>query len=192
MAVERASKTPASARLRLAKPVFFVGFMGAGKTTVSRRLARMCGVASIDMDSYIERQVGMPIAQMFEEMGEDAFRDTETHVLREIAAMGEPLLVSCGGGAAMREQNRRIMRETGYVVHLRIDADAAYERIGDTSSLPLFNDLEAARERCAARMPAYEAAADVTFDVAGRALGDVARDVKQTLVRDGVIVRDEG
>ena len=86
----------------LARPVFFVGFMGAGKTSVSRRLARLCGIASIDMDSYIERREGRRIRDIFAEDGEGRFRDLETQVLREMT-QGDPALVSCGGGVVLAQ-----------------------------------------------------------------------------------------
>ncbi len=59
-------------------PVFFVGFMGAGKTSVARRLARVCGVASVDMDTYIERREGKKVKEIFAEAGEEGFRAVET------------------------------------------------------------------------------------------------------------------
>ena len=58
----------------LARPVFFVGFMGAGKTSVARRLARTCGVASVDMDTYLERREGKRVKEIFAQAGEDGFR----------------------------------------------------------------------------------------------------------------------
>ena len=62
----------------LARPVFFVGFMGAGKTSVARRLARTCGVASVDMDTYLERREGKRVKEIFAQAGEDGFRAIET------------------------------------------------------------------------------------------------------------------
>ena len=64
----------------LARPVFFVGFMGAGKTSVARRLARTCGVASVDMDTYLERREGKRVKEIFAQAGEDGFRAIETDV----------------------------------------------------------------------------------------------------------------
>ena len=83
-------------RIELAKPVFFVGFMGAGKTSVARKLARTCGIASVDMDTYLERREGKRVRELFAEAGEEAFRAIETDVLRELAGK-DPLLVSCCG-----------------------------------------------------------------------------------------------
>ncbi|MFR7404368.1 MAG: shikimate kinase [Coriobacteriaceae bacterium] len=77
-------------RMELTRPVFFVGFMGAGKTSVARRLARTCGVASVDMDTYIERREGKKVKEIFAEGGEEGFRAIETDVLRELGAKPDP------------------------------------------------------------------------------------------------------
>lgn len=176
---------------RLARSVYLIGFMGAGKSTVSRRLSRMCGLASIDMDSYIERAAGKPISKIFEDEGEEGFRRAETEALRCIAQMGEPMLVSCGGGVVTRDENRAIMADTGMVVHLKVSADQAAARISDTSTRPLFQDLEAARARLEERLPAYEAAADLTIETGGRSVGAIAHDMRRALQRAGVLLDED-
>lgn len=161
--------------------------MGAGKSTVARRLSRMCGLASIDMDSYIERIADKPIPQIFEEDGEEGFRRIESQALESIAVMETPMLVSCGGGVVVRPQNVGIMRDSGTVVHLKVSAEQAAARIGDPSTRPLFQDLAAARARLEERLPAYDAAADMTIDTAGRSVGAIAHDVRRALQRAGVM-----
>ena len=108
----------------LVRPVFFIGFMGAGKTSVARKLARMCGVASVDMDTYLERREGKKIKDIFAEVGEEGFRAIETDVLVELMGK-DPLLVSCGGGVITRAENREMLAEGGFVVFLYVDADEA-------------------------------------------------------------------
>ena len=108
----------------LTRNVFFVGFMVAGKTSTSRRLARQCGLATIDLDAYIERRERRAINQIFAEQGEQAFRDMETQVLDEFAHKG-PMLVSCGGGIVLREENREILKNNGFVVYLQVTAEQA-------------------------------------------------------------------
>lgn len=123
----------------LTRNVFFVGFMVAGKTSTSRRLARQCGLATIDLDAYIERRERRAINQIFAEQGEQAFRDMETQVLDEFAHKG-PMLVSCGGGIVLREENREILKNNGFVVYLQVTAEQAVERVGDVSTRPLFKN----------------------------------------------------
>lgn len=170
----------------LARPVFFVGFMGAGKTSVSRRLARLCGIASIDMDSYIERREGRRIRDIFAEDGEERFRDLETQVLREMT-QGDPALVSCGGGVVLRSENRAILREGGFVVFLKVGADEAKSRISDPSTRPLLGDAEAARKTNAERLPLYEEVADATVDTSGRGVTALAYKVKSILEKEGIL-----
>ena len=173
--------------MQLARPVFFVGFMGAGKTSVARRLARTCGISSVDMDTYIERREGKRVKDIFAEGGEAAFRAIETDVLRELASKEEPLVVSCGGGVVLSEENRAILAESGYVVHLRVTADEAASRISDKSSRPLFQDIDAARERCLARAPLYSSVANIEVDTAGKSVPRIAREVQRALEKEGVL-----
>ena len=114
----QAADAPKQIAYELARPVFFVGFMGAGKTSVARKLARSAGVAAVDMDTYIERHCDMKVKQIFAESGEAGFRAIETDVLRELA-LGEPRLVSCGGGVVLAEENRIILKEHGFNERLR-------------------------------------------------------------------------
>lgn len=170
----------------LSRPVFFVGFMGAGKTSVSRRLARLCGIASIDMDSYIERRDGRRIRNIFAEDGEGFFRDLETQVLREMT-QGEPALISCGGGVVLRPENRAILREGGFVVFLKVGADEAKSRISDPSTRPLLGDAEAARKTNAERLPLYEEVADAVVDTSGKGVTALAYQVRSILRKEGIL-----
>lgn len=171
---------------QLTRPVFFVGFMGAGKTSVARKLARNAGVIAIDMDTFIERRCDMKVKQIFAESGEAGFRAIETDILRELAC-GEPQLVSCGGGVVLAPANREILREHGFVVYLKVTAAEAASRISDKSSRPLFGDLEQAQRTIEGRLPLYEEVADLTIDTAGRGTGAVAREVFGLLKKKGVL-----
>ena len=172
--------------LELTRPVFFVGFMGAGKSSVARRLARVCGVGSVDMDVYLERRQGKRIKQIFAEVGEDGFRRIETEVLKELAAM-DPLLISCGGGVIKASENREMLRQQGFVVHLEVDVDEARERISDISTRPLFQDIEKARSLAQERLPLYREVADVSITTAGKTVPAIAYEVRQALEREGVL-----
>lgn len=174
----------------LNRPVFFVGFMGAGKTSVARKLARMASVASMDLDAYIERHCDKKISDIFAESGEEAFRSIETNLLDELAE-GDPQLIACGGGIVLASRNREILKDRGYVVYLKVTADEAAGRISDTSTRPLFNDLESARKTMAGRLPLYESVADLTVDTAGRSTGSLAYDIFETLKKEGVLCQQK-
>jgi len=183
-------RKPGAARthmaLELTRPVFFVGFMGAGKTSVARKLARTAGVAAIDMDTYIERSAGKKVKEIFAEMGEEGFRDIETHTLLELAD-GEPRLVSCGGGVVLRQRNREILKSQGFVVYLQVTAAEAASRISDLSTRPLFGDLEQAQRVIEGRLPLYEEVADITIDTAGKGSGAIAREARSILMKEGIL-----
>ena len=170
----------------LDRSVFLVGFMGAGKTSVARKLARNAGLAAIDMDTYIERRCGKKVKQIFAEAGEPGFRAIETDVLRELAA-GEPRLVSCGGGVVLAAENRAILREGGFVVYLKVTAAEAASRISNVSTRPLFGDLAHAQSVIDSRLPLYEEVADLTIDTAGRGSGAVAREALVLLKKAGIL-----
>lgn len=174
---------------RLARPVFFVGFMGAGKTSVARCLADACGLDSVDVDEYLERNEGRIISDIFAQDGEAGFRDLETRYLKELAQL-QPRLIACGGGAVGRPENRAIMEESGFVVYLEVTADEAAARIPDTGSRPLFKDLDTARGIIAQRTPLYEAAADVRISTVGRSIGDIAEGIKRVLTDRGILLNE--
>lgn len=172
----------------LARTVFLVGFMGAGKTSTARKLARHAGVAALDMDVLIERRYGMEVRDLFAKIGEPGFRKIETDVLRELAA-GEPLLVSCGGGVVVTPENRKILIDQGYVVYLKVTAAEAASRITNFSTRPLFSDLARAEKLAEERLPLYEEVADITIDTAGRGSGSIAREAFTLLKREGILLR---
>lgn len=177
---------PAFVPYELARPVFFVGFMGAGKTSVARKLARSAGVAAVDMDTFIERRCDMKVKEIFAQSGEEGFRAIETDVLRELAT-GEPRLVSCGGGVVLAQVNRDILRKHGFVVYLKVTAAEAASRISDVSTRPLFGDLEQAQRVIEGRLPLYEEVADLMIDTAGRGTGSIAREAFALLKKEGVL-----
>jgi len=110
------------------RSLVIVGFMGTGKTTVSRLLAERLGWEVKDTDAEIEKAAGKPIPRIFEEDGETAFRDWESRVLKE-ALSADRRIVSTGGGAVLREENRREMLERGWVVALTADRDTLVRRV---------------------------------------------------------------
>lgn len=176
---------------RLTQPVFFIGFMGAGKTSISQQLAVQYGIASIDADEYLELREDRIIADIFAEDGEEAFRDIETDVLRDLASRS-PRLIGCGGGVVTkRPENAEIMREHGYVVYLQVTADEAARRIPNTDSRPMFKNLDTARKTIIERIPNYEAAAHFSIDTEGRPVVDLAREIAEHLLEVGVMVKED-
>lgn len=182
-----ASKPVSKDNYELDRPVFLVGFMGAGKTSVARKLARMAGVASVDMDTYIERCEHKRVKDIFAEVGEEGFRAIETQTLYELGMKKDPMVVSCGGGVVLRPENRKALSELGLVVYLSVTAVEAASRISDVSSRPLFGDLQNAQRVINERLPLYEEVADVTIDTVGRGSSSIAHEVFDILKEKGVL-----
>ncbi|MHB8204885.1 MAG: bifunctional shikimate kinase/3-dehydroquinate synthase [Desulfomonilaceae bacterium] len=122
--------------------IYITGFMGAGKSTIGRTLSRILKRRFVDMDEEISRNSGMSVREYFEEFGEHNFREAETKLLQKIAS-GKSLVVSTGGGVPTSPINRKIMRDSGKIVHLNAPLDECLGRLGvETDSVrPLWSDL---------------------------------------------------
>lgn len=122
------------------RPIGLVGLPGAGKSSVGKHLARRLGVAFIDSDAVIEQRIGVPIRLFFEREGEAAFRDIEQVVVAELcraeggAGAG---VVATGGGAVLREVNRRALREAATVVYLKASPEELFRRLRHDTQRPL-------------------------------------------------------
>ncbi|WP_269145562.1 shikimate kinase [Cohnella fermenti] len=108
--------------------IIVVGFMGTGKSTVSKLLAEKLGWSRLDTDEEIVRLAGKSIPEIFADEGEDRFRDLESRVLETVLA-GDRQIVATGGGAVLREQNRRLMLAEGWVVSLTASRQSLLERV---------------------------------------------------------------
>ncbi len=148
-------------------PVFLTGFMGTGKSTVGRALARRLGKTFLDADAEIERVEGMAVARIFAEKGEESFRRTERDVMAALAK-GDAV-VALGGGAIVDEGNFRTMRASGPIVCLTASVEEILRRVGHDRRRPLLAGEDRAqrvRELLEARRAAY-ARADFEIDTTG-------------------------
>jgi shikimate kinase len=161
--------------------IVLVGFMGAGKTTVGRVLARRLGVPFRDSDVVIEDRAGRPIRQIFAEDGEPAFRDLEHKVIADLLD-GADSVLALGGGAVQRADTRDLLKGIP-VVYLRISYDEAMRRVGGDQGRPMLARPDVAQLH-AERDLVYAAAATVTID-AGTGQPDVIAREILTLLADG-------
>lgn len=127
--------------------LYLVGFMGAGKSTVGKRVAKRLEWDFVELDDRIEARSGRPIPTIFREEGEQAFRDLEGQILREIARGETPCVVACGGGVPLRADNRRVLRETGIPIHLMVRPETVLDRVGKDANRPLLPSGEGRQER---------------------------------------------
>ncbi len=155
--------------VKIDQPIVLVGLMGAGKSSVGRRLANRLGVRFVDADSEIEAAAGCSIPEIFERHGEAAFRDGERRVIARLLD-GGPQVLATGGGAFMDAETRRRIRERAVSVWLRADLDVLVERCSRKRNRPLLEggDPRAILARLIdERYPIY-AEADIVVDtVAG-------------------------
>lgn len=153
------------------KTIFLIGYMGCGKSTLGKALARRCELDFIDLDDYIEARAGKKIRQIFAEDGEAAFRDMERRMLLEVSTEGErDVIVACGGGTPCFGGNMELMQSRGLTVLLNASEERLFERLKrGRHKRPLIAALddsqleEFVRRQLAERMPHYSRAAE-TFD----------------------------
>lgn len=156
--------------MKLNGHIFLIGFMGCGKTTNAACLAGMTGAGHMEMDQEIVKEQGMEIAEIFAVHGESYFRDLETGLLKDLQSR-EPMVVSCGGGAVLREENVALMKKMGKVVLLTAEPETIYERVKDSTERPVLNgnmNLEYIRDLMEKRRPRYEKAADFSVVTDGK------------------------
>lgn len=146
--------------------VVLVGFMGAGKTTIGKRLARRLGYRFEDMDRRIEEREGRTVASLFAERGEAAFRELEREEARAVAALSE-VVVATGGGAFAQEATRGLLQQGALTVWLQCSLESALRRVPRDGSRPLAGNREIMRALLAEREPSYRMA-DVAVDTSKR------------------------
>ncbi len=146
--------------------IVLIGFMGSGKSSVGRLIAGRLGFQFVDTDALIVQRAGMEIAQIFAREGEERFRDLETAALESLAHR-ERCVIATGGGVVLRERNRELLRELGFVVLLTASEEVIFERVSRNTKRPLLqteNPRATVSAMLAARQPAYAAAAQWTLD----------------------------
>ena len=146
--------------------IILVGPMGAGKSTIGRRLANLLGREFVDSDKQIEARTGVDIPTIFEFEQEDGFRDRESAVIEELTRR-EGIVLATGGGAVLRPANRQHMKERGFVIYLRTSVDEQLRRTAHDKNRPLLQtaDPRAKLEALLAeRGPLYTEVADLIVD----------------------------
>jgi shikimate kinase len=174
----------------LADHIILIGFMGSGKSSVARRLARFEKMNCIDMDSYIEREAGMSIPRIFELEGEEGFRAHEFEFLSSML-IRDKCILSCGGGVVTRDENRQLLKQLGTVVYLEVDADEAVSRISRPETRPLLAGTIPPAEILAFRLQYYEEVADIVIDTRRRSIPQVVSATQRALRAAGKLPPQE-
>ena len=150
--------------------IFLIGFMGAGKSTISDYLKNALAMDVVEMDQCIVERQGMSISDIFETYGEEYFRELETNLLIEMQSQSN-VVVSCGGGVPMRERNVVEMKKNGRVVLLTAKPETILERVKDNHDRPLLennNTVPFIADLMEKRRAKYEAAADIVIQTDGK------------------------
>lgn len=163
--------------------IVLIGFMGAGKSTVSDYLSKKFAMDVVEMDQVIVEREGMSISDIFAIHGEEYFRNLETNLLIEMQAR-QNVIISCGGGVAMRERNVKEMKKNGRVVLLTALPETILERVKDSDERPLLNghkDVDYIAKLMEVRREKYEAAADVLVSTDNKTVMEICEELIQKL-----------
>ncbi len=157
-----------------------IGFMGAGKTTVGRCLSEMTGYPLLDTDQLIEEQAGMTVSRIFQVYGEEEFRRLETEIIRQLMERDGDWVLSAGGGMPLREENRKLLRQAGRVVYLKVSPGTVLNRLRGDTTRPLLQGgdvKEKVENLMDSRNPVYERTAHITVETDGRFPEDIAEEI---------------
>ena len=147
--------------------ISLIGFMGTGKTTVSKALSKITSFKEIDVDAYIVENEGKAISDIFKDSGEAYFRTLETNALQTISSK-QGQIISCGGGAVLKDENVDILKKNGVIVLLTATPETIFDRVKDHTHRPILNNdmsLRHVKELMEQREPRYQSVANVKVNV---------------------------
>lgn len=162
-----------------------IGFMGTGKSTVAKYLSKQYHMDIIEMDALIEQREGMSIPEIFQVHGEPYFRSLETNLLKEMQNYKNKI-ISCGGGAALREENVQEMKKNGKVILLTARPETILERTREDNSRPLLKDRknpESITLLMEQRREKYLAAADISVATDNKSIPEICKEIIEKLVQ---------
>ena len=163
--------------------IVLIGFMGAGKSTISEFLKTVFAMDVIEMDQIIAERQGMTISDIFETYGEDYFRDLETNLLIEMQSK-KNMVISCGGGVPMRERNVAEMKKNGRVVLLTAKPETILNRVKDNHDRPLLEGNKTVSyitDLMEKRREKYQAAADIVIETDGKSELEICEELVKKL-----------
>lgn len=161
--------------------IYLIGFMGSGKTTVSKELAKKLKVDDYDTDMEIVKKAGMTINEIFSNKGEGQFRDLESEVLHSMPSADA--VVATGGGIIGSEKNRIFLKGKKNVVFLHADFSAIMDRLKGDYTRPLFsqNNMDAAEGLYRSRLPLYQETAKIEIDTSGKTVSMIVDEIIQRM-----------
>ncbi|MBQ8913213.1 MAG: shikimate kinase [Lachnospiraceae bacterium] len=164
----------------LSDKIVLVGFMGSGKSSVGKELSKRLGIKLLDSDTCIEMQEKKSINDIFNDEGEESFRDMESDFLRKLSLSDESFILSTGGGMPCFNDNAKLIKEVGVSVYLMASPDSILERLNNDTSRPLLkegNKLEKIKSLLSKREDFYKNAADIVIKTDGKSVEEIADEI---------------
>lgn len=167
---------------RTSKNIFLIGFMGAGKTTVGKVLAKNLGRDFVDLDEYLVKKLGITVPQIFSRFGECFFRDAESEALLSVSKKNRQVIAT-GGGVVLRDGNWELMKKRGITIYLKASPEILWNRIKGNTSRPLLqveNPYKRLLELLSKRNALYEKA-DFTVETVNVSPQNIAEEIEKLI-----------
>ncbi|GLB32621.1 hypothetical protein LAD12857_45440 [Lacrimispora amygdalina] len=165
--------------------IALIGFMGSGKSTVSKCLKDMLAMNEVDVDTRIVEDQKMPIKDIFAEYGEEYFRNCESSAIISLKDCRQTI-ISCGGGAVIREENVKNLKKNSRIVLLTASPETILERVKDSDERPILNgnmNVEYIKGLMERRAGLYKSAADIIIETDGKNIVDICEELIQSLMK---------
>ena len=160
--------------------IILIGFMGCGKSSVGRRLAKQLSFCFLDTDERIEQKEKKKISTIFAENGEAHFRSLETKTVKELLEHTENTVISTGGGLPLGEENGKLLQQLGFVVYLDVSKETVLKRLEKDTSRPLLQGPDKEKnveELLKFRKPIYEYTAHITVNTNQRSFEEIIDEI---------------
>ena len=164
--------------------IVLIGFMGTGKSSISKVLSEMLEMTWIDTDTLIEKKMDMTIERIFDNHGEARFREIETEVIKDVEK-NDYRIISCGGGVPLKEENIKHLKSNGQIVLLEASVDTIYKRLKHDNTRPLLKSkisFESIGQMLEQRKKAYSSACDITVSTNDKDTKEVAMEIIEKLL----------
>ena len=165
------------------KNIFIIGSMGSGKTSIGKILAKNNHLSFLDTDHEIIRGCGYSIPDIFEKFGEEHFRNLETEQLRKMDAI-ENHVISTGGGIILKDDNKKLIKDLGFIVFLDININSQMDRVKNRKNRPLLNDMNLKDNLLSLkkiRDPIYKKISNYIIDVSGKERDQVINEIQKII-----------
>ena len=166
--------------------IALIGFMGTGKSTIGKLLAKKLDKTFIEIDQLIEDQAGKPIFKIFEKNGESGFRKLEVEATKKVANKNN-VVISCGGGIVLNKINIDRLKKNAIIILLTASPQTILKRTSTDSKRPLLNTLDRKKQiinLLNIRDPLYKSAADFTIDTTTLSVDEVVNDIIQSFLKE--------